>query len=301
MDQENTDLAPADEPRASLSDILGRSEPAERRDTSAGQQTQSAETPSAPETGEAAAQRARDEAGRFAPKQDAAPPAASTPEAGQLAALKAEREKRQALERRLAEYEARLTAAPQAAPPPAIPPTPEPAAPAFWDDPEKFVGSVEQRVAKLVEDQTRAVRMDIAREMIRTTAPDYDDAEQALFDHVQEARASRDPVKIAQADAIAAAIRNAPNPAAVALQLGRQAKALREAGNDPQAMYERAVQAEVERRMAAMQPAAHASPDPTAPAPRLPTSLASARAAAPRAASTYQGPKPFSAILGQRR
>lgn len=299
MDQEQTDLAPAVEPRASLSDILGRSEPAPSRDTSAGQQTQSAETPTAPETGEAAAQRARDEAGRFAPKQDAAPPAASTPEVGQLAALKAEREKRQALERRLAEYEARQ--APQAAPPPAIPPTPEPAAPAFWDDPEKFVGSVEQRVAKMVEDQTRAVRMDIAREMIRTTAPDYEDAEQALFDHVQEARASRDPVKIAQADAIAAAIRNAPNPAAVALQLGRQAKALREAGNDPQAMYERAVQAEVERRMAAMQPAAPASPDPTAPAPRLPTSLASARAAAPRAASTYQGPKPFSVILGQRR
>jgi len=298
MDQENTDLAPADEPRA-LSDILGRAEPAERREAPAGQQAQSTETPTAPETGEAAAQRARDEAGRFAPKPEAAPPAASNPEVGQLAALKAEREKRQALERRLAEYEARQ--APQAAPPPAIPPTPEPAAPAFWDDPEKFVGSVEQRVAAMVEERTAALRMEWSREQTRTTAQDYDDAEQALFDHVQEARASRDPVKIAQADAIAAAIRNAPNPAAVALQLGRQAKALREAGNDPQAMYERAVQAEVEKRIAAMQPAAPASPDPASPAPRLPTSLASARAAAPRAASTYQGPKPFAAILGQRR
>lgn len=216
-----------------------------------------------------------------------------------MAALKAEREKRQALERKIAEYEARL-AAPPAAPAPAIQQTPEQAPPAFWDDPEKYVGSVEQRVAKMVEEQTRNLRMDLARETVRSSAPDYDDAEAALYEHVQEARASRDPVKIAQADAIAAAIRNAPNPAAVALQLGRQAKALREAGNDPQAMYERAVQAEVEKRLAAMQPAAPAAPDQS-PAPRLPGSLASARSAAPRGAPAYAGPKPLSAILGPRR
>ncbi len=215
-----------------------------------------------------------------------------------MAALKAEREKRQALERRIAEYEARLAAPPPAAQAPATPQTPK-AEQDFWADPEGYVRAQREEFARQLEDQSRAARMDLTREMIKATAPDYDDAEQALYDHVQEARASRDPVKIAQADAIAAAIRNAPNPAAVALQLGRQAKQLRDAGGDPQAMYERAVQAEVEKRMAAMQPAASASPDPVAPAPRLPGSLASVRAAAPRAPAPYQGSKPLKAIFGR--
>lgn len=299
MEQEITDVAPADEPRASLTDILGRRELVERAQEPAGQREPSAATPPAPETGEAAAQRARDEAGRFAPKPEAGPPPARDPEEGRIAALKAEREKRQALERKIAEYEARL-AAPPAAQAPAIPQTPKQPAQNFWDDPEAYVAAQREEMAKQMAEQTRGVRLDLAREMVRSAHPDYDEAESALYDYVERVKATNDPAMLAQVNAIAAAINHAPNPAMKALELGREAKNLRDANYDPQAALERRIQAEVDKRLAAMQPAAPPAPD-QAPAPRLPGSLASARAAAPRAASTYQGSKPLTSILGPRR
>jgi hypothetical protein len=304
MEQE-TDLGPAVEPR-SLSDILGsQPDTAARAEPSAGQQAEPQAATTEQETGEAKAQRARDEAGRFAPEAQTAPPAEpNAPEEGRVAAIKAERQRRQQAEQRAADLERQLREFQQRQTAPAAPQAPaQPAAPAqppadFWADPEGYVANLHKQTQAEVERRTSEVRFALAAEVVRSQHADYDEAESALHEHVQEAEASGDPMRKAQAEAIRAAIRNAPNPAAIALQLGRQAKMLREAGNDPQVMFQRAVEAEVAKRLAAQQPAP--APVPANPAPRLPTSLAGARAAAPRSASTYSGPRHLSSILGQQ-
>lgn len=129
------------------------------------------------------------------PPETPAPEVTTTPEPREeqtvpFAALKAEREKRQAFERELAELKAAQQAKPQE-------PTPE-----FYDSPEQYLQMLEHR---------NAARLHAAlAEQAREVYPDYDEK----FALVLEA-AQGNP-------AIEAQILSAPNPAVAAYKLGKQ-------------------------------------------------------------------------------
>lgn len=250
----------------------------------------------APEaTGEAPAQpkpeqpRASD--GKFAPKEaqaEAAPPAAKqdaqAPTLVPVSVAQEERKKRQALEARVKELEAKLApapVAPQQPAPPAVPLTD-----LMFQDPERFVQTLRQQQEEALIQTRLATSEAIARQQ-----PDYDDAEAALTAYAQSS-----PQAAAE---VAQALRSHPAPAMWAYQAGKQllsqqrwAPVMQQHG-DPEAF----INAEVERRLA--ERAAQAAPAPSSVP--LPQSLASARSAGPRnPAPAYRGPTPMSAILGRR-
>jgi len=198
-----------------------------------------------------------------------------------VAALQSERAKRQALEQRLRDLEAKL----QSGSPPPPPPGPDPIA-ALLDDPQGFVRS-------RVEEEVRGVRFELSAQMQRAAAPDYDDAEAALFDYVQAAEASANPVLRLEAEQIRHAIRSSANPAAVALELGRRARALAAVGGDPSALIEREVERRLAERLKTPSPAARSA----AGLPSLPASLADARAVGTRTPPGDSGPTPISDIV----
>lgn len=274
MEQENGN-APADEPRA-LSDIFTRREAPEQVAEPAGQpEPQPAPQPE-PQTGE---------------QTTAAPAEPKTPEAGLTAALQAERKKRQAYEKELAELRAKLTAQP--APPAHQPqPPPEPQvqlSELMFQDPDRFVQTLQQRQ----EEAMLATRIATSEAMARQQ-PDYDAAEQALSAYAQTSPAA--------AAEVARMLRTHPAPAMWAYQAGKHILSLQkwqplmQQHADPDAY----INAEIERRMSERQAQQPTSPEPTPPA-RLPTSLAGARNTAPRSGPAWSGPRPLNAILGQRR
>lgn len=288
MEQDNTGNAVADGPTA-LSDIFARPEPVEQHAEQAGQAEPQAAPQAEPETGDTVEQQPRDEAGKFAPK--AAPPAAEkSPEEGRISALKAEREKRQALERELAELRARYTAPPvqQAPQQPATPPVP--LTDMLFQDPERFVQTQTEQFERRLLD----TRIALSEATARQQYPDYAEAEAALERYARSSEA-------AQAE-VARMLNAHPAPALIAYQAGKhllaqqQWQPLQREHPTPDAWR----QAERERIRAEVL-AEQAQQSPTAPAPRLPTSLAGARASQGRSASNYAGPQPLSAILGQRR
>lgn len=292
MDQEQGN-APAEEPRA-LSDILTRQEPAERQAEPAGQPEPQDAAPQ-PETGEEPRQeQPRDDAGKFAPKAAVPPAAEKTPEHGLTTALKAERAKRQELEREIADIRARLTA-PQAPPAqqqqqaPATPPTPLPDL--LFQDPERFVQTFEQRQQSALLETRIAISEAGARQQ-------YADYEQALAALDAYARSgARQQAEVAQLTSTDPAPAYAAYRAGKALLAQQRWQPVMQQHGDPDAF----IAAEVERRVAeriAQQPE---QPDPINPAPRLPTSLAGARASGPRSGPAWNGPPPLDAILGQRR
>lgn len=157
-----------------------------------------------------------------------------------LAALKAEREKRQALERRIAEAEAAQRA------------NPEPA-PDFYADPTQFIAQREQQLTQ---------RMHAAlEEQAREAYPDYDDVLAGLKEYAQE-----NPAVIAE-------VFNAANPALKAYKLGKQISELK-AMKDPGA-YRAQIEAEVRAKIKAEQEAAEKARAATVAA--IPPDLASAR------------------------
>lgn len=273
-----------------LADILGRQEPAPQATAAPeGQPEPQPETPPPPEKGEEPKpEQPRDEQGKFAPKQKEAPPA-SKEEEGRIAAIKAEREKRQALERELAELRAKLAAPqPQVQQAPQQPPQP-PLQDLMFQAPEQFVETLQQRF----EEQLLATRL-ATSEALAKQQPDYDAAEQAL-----EAYAKSSPQAAAE---VAQMLRSHPAPAMWAYQAGKHLLAqqrwqpIMQQHSDPEAF----IAAEVERRLQERMQQQPAQPAQS-PAPRLPTSLASARAAAPRNGPGWVGPTPLTDILGQRR
>jgi hypothetical protein len=133
-----------------------------------------------------------------------------------LAALKAEREKRQQLERRMAEIERERAQA-----------QPEP--PDFYADPQQFIAQREQQLTQ---------RMHAAlEEQARDAYSDYDAVLAELKDYAQE-----NPAVIPQ-------VFNAANPALAAYKLGKQIRELR-AMKDPD-QYRKAIEAEVRAKVEA--------------------------------------------------
>lgn len=287
MDQDTTGSAPAEEPR-SLEDILDRAEVAPQQAEPAGQPEPQAEAQPPESEGPP-----RDDAGRFAPKgeKDAAPPAAKDePKHVPVGALRDERQKRQALEREIADLRAKLTAPP--APPaqhapqqPAQPPAP--LADVLFQDPERFVQTFEERQNEALL-QTRIAMSEAAA---RHQFPDYDEAQRALEAYAVSSEQARAEVR--------ALLRGDPAPAFKAYQAGKHILAhqqwspLQQQYASPEA-YAKAMH-EQWTREAAQQPQ-----QPDQSRPRLPTSLASARAAAPRTGPGWSGPPPLDAILGRR-
>jgi hypothetical protein len=295
MDQEMGN-APASEPAASsgmtpLNDVFGRSEPAVQAREPEGQPEPAIVPQAQPETGdEPKVEQPRDERGKFAPKQNAAPPAEKDPEQGRIAALKAERDKRQALERELQELRARMAAPPaqpvqQAPRQPATPPVP--LADLMFQDPEKFVAALQQRQ----EEQLLTTRIATSEAMARQQ-PDYDAAEQALTAYAQSSPQAEEEVR--------AKLRSHPAPAMWAYQAGKHLlsqqrwQPIMQQHSDPEAY----IAAEVERRLQERQ--AEQQPVTQAPAPpRLPTSLATTRAAGPRTGPGWAGPTPLNNVFGR--
>lgn len=159
-----------------------------------------------------------------------------------LPALKAEREKRQALERRIAEMEAAQRA------------NPEPA-PDFYADPTQFIAQREQQLTQ---------RMHAAlEEQAREAYSDYDDVLAGLKEYAQE-----NPAVLAE-------VFNAANPALKAYKLGKQISELK-AMKDPGA-YRAQIEAEVRAKIKAEQEAAEKARAATVAA--IPPDLASARSA----------------------
>lgn len=279
---------------APLADIL-RSDAAPEPREPAGRQATEAPTPATAETGETPVDltkdaRPRDEQGRFAPKADehgeAGPPPdqkqESAPQTVPVAAVLEERKKRQALEARIKEMEARYAAPPVPTPSPAEPETP--LEDLMFQAPDKFVERVQAPLRKQVADMQLMMG-----EMIARQQPDYDAAETAVFEALERDPAAKQRV----ADFVNANPMQAPQ---WVLQEGR--KLLREQ------QWGAVIQqyGSPDALMAALRQQAPAASAPSsAPPATPPASLASIRSAGPRAAPGWNGPTPLSSILGTRR
>ena len=240
------------------------------------------ETPE-PETTEAAqepeesAAPVRDEKGRFAPKGEQEP-VAQTPEASAppaleenpvpVKALQEERRKRQELEARLAEYEARLSQTP-----------PQPA-PDIWEEPDGYfdhrlnqvLPAIEQRVMERLQNQRIAESADEAR----TKFADYEEVI-GTFQEMMKAN----PVLEQQ-------LRNHRNPAEFAYSTAKTQREIQQYGS-LDALIQARVQAEAEKLKAQYTP----------PAPSIPDSLAEAQSARSSAAAPF-APPTLDEILGRK-
>ncbi len=220
--------------------------------------------------------RPRDPAtGKFAPKaadkapdaktKDAAPPAAEkNVTEGQLSAVLAEREKRQAAERRAAELERKLQ------------PQTQPKAPDLYEDPDKFRAGMLTEVQQTVLNE----RLNMSEMMVRSQ---FEDADPAIAAFMEASQAN---------PAMRAQVMQQPHPYKAVYDEGKRILAMQEIG-DPVA-YKEKLRAELMAELG-QQPAAVAQPV------QLPTSLANARSAAPRNATTWQGPTPINDILARKR
>jgi hypothetical protein len=222
--------------------------------------------------------RARDEHGRFVGKpqgeQEPAPPAGRQDHGPiPIQALLDERERRQKAERERDEWRQR------AAPPPAPPVRPD-----VFADPDGAFSHIEQQVSEQV---TRA-RLDMSVMMEQASKPDYADKEAAFIEAVKA-----NPALYQQ-------MMSDPHPAGFAYRVGSQVLAMREIG-DP-AGYRERIEQELREKLEAEYAAKYQQvmppAPPPAPLPAFPTSLSTARAAAPRSpAPAFSGPPPLS-VLG---
>jgi len=196
--------------------------------------------PAAATTGEPAAQAQPAEA----------PPAAATDkdERVPLAALKAEREKRQSEQRQREELERRLREIESARP-----------QPEFFENPEAFVKQSIQGAQQEIQQRFYAAMDADAREQF----PDYDEVLATLQEHAQG-----NPAIVQQ-------VFSAPNPARAAYKLGKQLREMAQI-QDPEAYrqkIEAEVRAKVEAEFAQKQAERAASVD------RIPPDLSTARSA----------------------
>lgn len=195
-------------------------------------------------------------------------------------AVEDERRKRQELERKLAEFEARL-AQPKQEPPP----------PPDWDiDPR----TAAEQFQFQIQEQLYRTRVEMASELMRERHADFDEI---VGIAVEKAQAN--PMLHRQ-------IVTSPNPAKMAYEIGRKMKFLNEIGDDPES-YRSRLEAEILAKHG-IQPAADGgtlqaadAPKPAAkalPAP-VPKSLARDVSQQPRANNgQWTGPKPLNEIFG---
>ncbi len=310
MNQENTaESSAAFEPRSLFGDAARpepaettHAEPAGRQDERAapepvGELGDSVQTPPEGQDG-----RARDAAGRFAPKPEAAPDATGSPPAPQqqepppqhvpVAVHVAERKKHQA---EIAALQARLAQSqpmpqPQQAQQPARQPIQPPPADLMFSDPDRYHAGMVQyqhHVAASMQAEMDRRQLAMASTFARRQWADYDDALKELMD-----AASANPTF---GQAFDAELARSNDPAGLAYQRGKdllaqkQWQPIQQQYGNPQAF----IDAEVERRLAAERgqsmPAA-SSRTVTPP----PASLASARSVGPRGdANTFTGPRPL--------
>ena len=292
MEQDNATSGGGDFSPTPFGEILRDEAPATPTET-AGRQEPTAEA--APvETGESPVDltkdtRPRDEQGRFAPKGEdqpatGSPPAEQKPpQMAPVAAVLEERKKRQEVEARLRDLEARLAAPQRPAQPPAAPAAPEvPLEDLMFQDPQRFIAALREPMNAELARTRLALSETVARQQ-----PDWQEAEAAI-------------VQLAQSNPEAHAfIRNMLEtheaPAMWALAEGRKLLSEQRWGSVIQ-QY-----GSPEAYLAAQQqsaPAALPVPSPSAP-PTPPGSLASVRSAGPRTAA-WGGPTPFSEILRDR-
>lgn len=195
-------------------------------------------------------------------------------------AVEDERRKRQELERKVAEFEARLNQ-----------PRQEPQPPPDWDiDPR----TAAQQFQAQVQEQLYRTKVEMAQEFLRERLPDFDDVVSVAVE-----RAKADPRLHQQ-------IVSHPNPAKFAYDVGRKIKFLSEIGDDPEA-YRSRLEAEILAKHG-IQPAAdggtlQATDAPAKPAAKalpapVPKSLARDVSQQPRAPNgKWEGPKSLSELL----
>lgn len=217
----------------SIGDILNGTEPeateapaevAEAPEAAEAAPVEEGEPPKGPE---------RDPAtGKFIPKGEPEPPVSAPPaqqeEPGHIpiAALKDERNKRQALENDLAQVRQQLAQMQQA---PAAPPAPTD----FWEDPE---GYIEAKAAKLAQEQaTQIVQGQILSRSMNKVKPKYDDFDEAAraFGEMIQANPTLYDQMLA-----------ADEPAEFAYSQAKTQMAIREAGS-----IDAYIQAQVEARI----------------------------------------------------
>lgn len=170
-------------------------------------------------------------------------PTTTEPEATHvpLAALKAEREKRQQYERELQAYRQQ--------------PQQQQVAPNFYEAPEEYVAQIEQRAVQ---------RMNAALEAdLRENNPDYDEVMDELKAYAQE-----NPAVLHQ-------IFSSPNPPRAAYKLGKQVRELA-AMKDPD-QYRKGIEAEVRAKVEAEYAAKESAR--VAAAAAIPPDLSAARSA----------------------
>jgi hypothetical protein len=169
-------------------------------------------------------------------KDTAAPPATELdkkePEHVPLAALKAEREKRQALERQLAEL--RTTSKQPGADKAQDTTDKQAAAASFYDDPEGFVRTQITQAQRQAESRLYAALEADAREQF----PDFDEVMEQVVERVKENPALREQIF------------RSPNPARAAYRLGKQFRDADALQKDPEAVREQ-IRAEERARLEA--------------------------------------------------
>lgn len=238
------------------------------------------------------------------PKMEPAPEARSEPQTGELAVAEAppapekedrpqgdwiprkavedERRKRQELERRVAEYEARLSQTKQDEQPP-----PD------WDIDPRMAG---ERFQQEVQEQLYRTRVELASDLLRERHADFDDVVNVA---VERAKVS---------PALHRQIVSSLNPAKTAYEIGKKVQFLIEIGDDPSA-YRARIEAEIMAKhgiqpavdggtlQEAYSPARQAPKAPPAPVPK---SLARDVSQQPRATNgQWAGPKPLDEIFGE--
>jgi len=224
--------------------------------------------------------RPRDEQGRFRPKEsEAEKPKDAKPKSqppgdsqkpvteGQLAALMAEREKRQALERQLAEMQKRI-------------PQQQVKKPDLYEAPDEFRADIHRSVTETVLNE----RLNMSEMMVRSQ---FDDAEDAINTFMEAVQAN--PALRSQA-------MQSAHPYKYIYDEGKRILAMKEIG-DPISYRERLEKEIREKVMAELQ---QANPSQPAATLNLPTSLGSVRSAGPRTGPGWGGPKPLNQILGNR-
>ena len=198
------------------------------------------------------------------PEATPAPEPAKEPATVPIAALKAEREKRQKKEAELQRLEAELAALRQQ-------PIQQPAPTVdFYADPETYVATVVTQAQQQANQRLYAVLDAEAREAF----PDYDEVMEKLVPKVQSNSALRDQIF------------NSPNPAKAAYKLAKQLETM-EQMQDPIAYEQQVrarVRAELEAELAAKAEAAASA------ARAIPPDLANTRSASAKGAPVVSDP-----------
>lgn len=201
-----------------------------------------------------------------------------------------ERQRREAAERRLAEYEQRFAQpAPQQVQQP-TPMTPEDRLTAFLADPDAFLeAELQKRLQPL--QQTLSVQQERQSEMWAVKdhgAQTVDDAKLAALELQEQGGPAF--------DLLVTRLKASPHPFDELVTWHKEQAAIRQYGSDPQAY----INAEVERLLAERMGQAPQQQPPAAQKPNtqaMPSSFANARNAGPRGGQGYGGPRPLSEIL----